>query len=699
MEDHEFEQQIEAAQARLRELLRRIAQPDTDEPVLVKAAVEDLSASLEELHVAQEELRQQNEELVAVREQLAAERQRYQDLFAFAPDGYLVTDAEGLIQEANRAASELLAVRQAFLVGKPLAVFVAEETRAAFYAQLSRFQAGETPSREPWEAHMYPRYGDPFPAAVTTAPVWDADGGLVGLRWLIRDITLRKQAEEALEESLAKYRVLFESFPLGITIADSSRGVIEANVESERLLGISQEEHKRRYIDGENWQIIRPDGSPMPAEEYASVRALEEGRLIENVEMGIVKSEGEITWINVTAAPLEDDRVVVTYHDITGRRRAEEALWNSEQRYRRLFETMAEGVALHKIIYDEMGVPVDYVIIAVNPAYQEQSGIAHETALGQRASELYGTDAPPYLDKYAHVAMTGEPTTFEVYFPPLRRHFRISVFSPIEGQFATVFADITARKRAEQDLAHYAEELQRSNEDLQQFAYIVSHDLKAPLRMVKSFLDLLEKNIQDHLDTETEEYIHFAVDGAVQMEALIDALLAYARVGTRGQEPVPTDAEEVLGEVLHTLRFEIASCEAQVTHDPLPIVLVDSTQLAQVFQNLIGNALKFSRDAPPCVHITAERHPSPMGESWDAGKSISDAWRFAVRDNGIGIAPEDQTRIFGVFQRLHTRKAYEGTGIGLAVCKRIVERHGGCIWVESEVGQGATFYFTLPGNG
>ncbi|MGC9357540.1 MAG: PAS domain S-box protein, partial [Anaerolineae bacterium] len=261
-----------------------------------------------------------------------------------------------------------------------------------------------------------------------------------------------RQANKALQEREEQYRILFESFPLGITVADSAGQIMETNQESERLLGIMQDEHERRQIDGEEWRIIRPDGSLMPTEEYASVRALQEGRLVENVEMGIVKPGGEITWINVTAAPLWEDRVVITYNDITERRQAEHALRESKRRFESLFDAMIEGVALHKMIYDEAGHPIDYVILEINHAYELQTGIAREAAVGKRASEVYNLDEPPYLDRYGRVTATGQPINFEVYFPPLRRHFRISAFSPAEGQFATVFEDITKPKQREQRL-------------------------------------------------------------------------------------------------------------------------------------------------------------------------------------------------------------------------------------------------------
>ncbi len=233
----------------------------------------------------------------------------------------------------------------------------------------------------------------------------------------------------------------------------------------------------------------------------------------------------------------------------------------------------------------------------------------------------------------------------------------------------------------------YAAELERSNRDLEQFAYIVSHDLRAPLRMIKGFLGLLQRQYQGQLDDKADEYINFAVEGAENMGTLIEALLGYARVDSQGQDPVPTDANATLDATLRTLQFRIEAADATVTYDPLPTVLVDPTQLGQLFQNLIANALKFHRpDVPPHITVAAER----------AEDAANPAWIFSVQDNGIGIPQDQQARIFGIFQRLHTCKEYEGTGIGLAVCKKIVERHGGRIWVESEVGEGTTFYFTLP---
>jgi signal transduction histidine kinase len=245
--------------------------------------------------------------------------------------------------------------------------------------------------------------------------------------------------------------------------------------------------------------------------------------------------------------------------------------------------------------------------------------------------------------------------------------------------------EVAERERAEEQLSHYAEELERSNSELEQFAYVASHDLQEPLRMVKSYLQLIERRYKDRLDRDADEFIDFAVDGAERMQTLINDLLQYSRVTTHGEPFTPTDCPTVLEHVLADLSVAIEESGASVTHDDLPIVMADEVQLARLLRNLIGNAIKFRKqDIRPEVHVSAEH--------------TDDAWTFSVRDNGIGIDPKDFECIFMTFQRLHTREEYEGTGIGLAMCKKIVERHGGRIWVESEPGEGSTFYFTVPGH-
>lgn len=250
------------------------------------------------------------------------------------------------------------------------------------------------------------------------------------------------------------------------------------------------------------------------------------------------------------------------------------------------------------------------------------------------------------------------------------------------GLVYAVARDITERKCAEDMLRETAAELTRSNDELSQFAYIASHDLQEPLRMVASFLQLLEKRYEAVLDPDGRRFIRFAVDGAKRMQSLIQDLLSLSRVQTRAKPAMPTDCAKIFRNVMDNLQIAVADANATVTCDSLPVILADSTQIAQLFQNLIDNALKFRGTEAVRIHVGAVRR--------------KDGWEFSVSDNGLGIEAQFFERIFGIFQRLHAGGEFSGTGIGLAVCKKIVELHGGRIWLESKPGQGTIFFFTIP---
>jgi PAS domain S-box-containing protein len=242
--------------------------------------------------------------------------------------------------------------------------------------------------------------------------------------------------------------------------------------------------------------------------------------------------------------------------------------------------------------------------------------------------------------------------------------------------------DITELKETQESLARHSEELAASNAELQQFAYVASHDLQEPLRMVSFYTQLLAKRYKGKLDAEADEFIGYALDGALRMSALIKHLLAYSRVSARRPEFTPTDCEAAFQESLVSLQMAVNESKAALTHDPLPTVKADPAQIGQLFQNLMGNALKFHGPNAPHVHVSAQEAQAE--------------WTFSVKDDGIGIEAQYFDTIFGIFQRLHARDEYPGSGVGLAICKKIVERHRGRMWVESEPGKGSTFYFTIP---
>ncbi|ARV63323.1 histidine kinase [Nostocales cyanobacterium HT-58-2] len=309
-------------------------------------------------------------------------------------------------------------------------------------------------------------------------------------------------------------------------------------------------------------------------------------------------------------------------------------------------------------------------------------------------------------------------TRLEQYYSSWECWFESRIYPSEEG-ISVFFQDITRRKLAEKsleqaneeleikvqqrtaELQKLNEELRNSNQQLEQFAYVASHDLQEPLRAVTGYTQLLEQEYQERLDQSAQEYITEIVEGAKRMQQLIQDLLAYSRVGTRGKEFVLTDCNSVLTQALRNLQIAIAQSNAIITHDPLPTVMADKTQLLQLFQNLIGNALKFRREEPPQIHIGVFRGTGEVGRENTSVSSptsytlLENEFLFWIKDNGIGIKPQYLERIFEIFRRLHTRREFPGTGIGLAICKRIVERHSGHIWAESELGVGTTFYFTL----
>jgi PAS domain S-box-containing protein len=359
-----------------------------------------------------------------------------------------------------------------------------------------------------------------------------------------------------------------------------------------------------------------------------------------------------------------------------------------ETRYRELLEAAPDAM----VVVNQAG-----VIVLLNLRAETQFGYRRDELLGQKVSNIIPQGFAERLVsdelRSAEEALAqqigtgielqgrrkdGSGFPLELMLSPLRSADGILITAAIR--------DITARKQADAYLLQKIEELNSSNEELAQFAYIASHDLQEPLRMVAGYTTLLARRYKGRLDSDADEFIAFAVDGANRMQRLIQDLLAYSRVGSGAGARSQTSSEQALSQALANLGGAIDDSGAVVTHDPLPSVLAEPTQLIQLFQNLVGNAIKYRRPGTPQVHIHAAH---------DQGSQ----WLFSVRDNGLGIEPQYFERIFGMFQRLHGREEFAGTGIGLAICKKIVERHGGSISVASQPGQGSTFSFLLPASG
>ncbi len=372
--------------------------------------------------------------------------------------------------------------------------------------------------------------------------------------------------------------------------------------------------------------------------------------------------------------------------EVAERRLAEVESRKAHAELDQIFETTADGMAL---------IDLDCRLQRVNSTFLKMLGFTSDQVVGKKCYDVFpslrcNTNACPLRQVKGGREETiefedekkradGTVITCIIAATPLR---------DLEGRIIGIvesFKDISDRKRDELALAEFAAELSRSNQELQQFAYVASHDLQEPLRMVASYVQLLARRYKGKLDSDADEFIEFAVDGANRMKQLIQDLLSYSRVNSRGKDFALTDCEAVLAQTLLSLQLAIEESGAEVTHDPLPKVMADDSQLGQLFLNLVGNGIKFRGEEPPKVHIGVA----------DQG----DAWCFSVRDNGIGIDPQYGERIFEIFQRLHGKNEYSGTGIGLAVSKKIVSRHGGRLWMESSPGAGATFLFTLPKRG
>jgi PAS domain S-box-containing protein len=514
--------------------------------------------------------------------------------------------------------------------------------------------------------------------------VLDGDGRVIKWIGTNTDITERKNTEAALRLSEERFRQISETIThvFWITEMVPNERTVYASPAFEHIWGRRVEElysHPRLWAES-----AHPDDRARVAAAFDRCLSTDGDGSYE-AEFRVVRPDASQRWVRDRGRAIRDRaghtlRIIGVAEDVTARKRAESALQLSEANLQhaqgmahigsQYHDLVAGSVAWSRELYRIFGLPQDTPVSQTSVL--ERVHPDDEPVVSQawrRAFDGHGFDIEH------RIVVGGEVKWVRT---------RAEVVRDGQGEPVRCLAavqDITERKRFEIALVERSEELARSNADLEQFAYAASHDLQEPLRAVAGFVRLLEKRYTDRLDDKGREFIAFAVDGVVRMQALIDDLLAYSRVSTRGPQLEPTDATYAIIAALQNLRAAITESGGEVLYDPLPVVMADPGQLTSLFQNLIGNAIKFRAVAPPRIHVTAVKR--------------SDDWLFCVQDNGIGIDPKYRERIFGIFQRLHTREEYAGTGIGLAICRRIAERHGGHIWVESTPGTGSTFYFTL----
>ncbi|HQN17515.1 MAG TPA: PAS domain S-box protein [Syntrophobacteraceae bacterium] len=510
---------------------------------------------------------------------------------------------------------------------------------------------------------------------VSKTPVYH-DNGMVSALSTILDITDRKMAATALQESEKRYRMIFDHSPLGIMHFDQNGVIIDFNEHFREMMGapreaivgfnmvesVQNEAMRSAILSALSGKFGHFEG------DYLSVTG-RKNTPIRAIYSRIDSEEGKFLG------------AVALFEDITEKKQAEEALRESEQRYRNLVETMNDGM----LVRDEH----DRISYA-NERFCQMLGCSRDEIVGRPVLDFLDEENRLILKEQLIKRQKGAHDAYEMTWTGKDGRKIVSILSPrpvfdpqgqVTGSFV-VITDITRRKEAEEALARQAAELARSNSELEQFAYIASHDMQEPLRMVASYVQLLSRRYKGRLDSDADEFIAYAVDGAKRMQAMINDLLVYSRVGRREEDFKTVDCEASLDWALMNLGAAIESSGAVITRGPLPTLTAIAGQMGQLFQNLIGNAIKFRSEAPLHIHVSAEQKGSE--------------WVFSVHDDGIGFDPQYSERIFLIFQRLHGKDVYPGTGMGLAICKKIIERHGGRIWSESSPGKGSVFYFTIP---
>lgn len=598
------------------------------------------------------------------------------------------TDPNGIIKTFNRAAQQLLGYSLEEVVGKVTPAIIHDQAEIVKRAEVisQQFKVKINPGIEVFMAlpcrgiadeneWTYIRKdGSRFPVLLSMTALYDSEGNINGFLGIGQDISDRKQAEKELRD----LTIAMQNAVEGISRIDLEGCYVKINRAYAHKCGYEPEE-----MLGMKWPLtVHPDDVEMLVLAYQEMLA--SGKV--EVEARGVRKNGSFFYKQVTMVTAFDEQGIFNGHhcfmkDITDRKLTETALQESESKYRQIVELAEEGIWV---------VDSNACTTYVNQAMARMLSYTESEMLGRQICDFMDEQEQQITSQYVDRRKEG---ISEKHESKLKTKDGQDVWtyistSPVMDEHGNMLSscalvyNITGRKKVEEQMLQLTEDLKRSNEELEQFAYVASHDLQEPLRAITSYTQLLAQRYQGNLDAKADKYINYVVDGASRMQQLINDLLAYSRLGTRAQEFEMADCNAAVEQSLCNLQIAIAEKQAVINCDSMPTVMADEFQLVQLFQNLIANAIKFCCQDIPIIHIAA---------------IIQDnEWLFSVRDNGIGIDSEYADRIFIIFQRLHGRREYSGTGIGLAMCKRIIERHGGRIWVDSQPGEGSTFYFTIP---